>query len=1731
MPPLEFTTIPLQDFGAGIDQLSSENSIAEGFSESIVNGDPNPKGYLAKRRGYQGYAGYVPLRVTKIEYTEDATRNLKLFFDSSVDVSSIDFSRIRNTPLIVAGRTSALNEDDAGDFPQGVTTYKYFPSFSSSIKRTVAIGTNTISIDASAHGFDSDKLLVYVYKSTSSINNDNEQIYANSITIDSATYEVEIELINNDVAFDAFIIIQQVVPTSGTNYISGIETVAAGDEDTFTITAATHQLASLSVIATCFQDLGSSLLQVDPQAVLLKPNGDVDVTLANGSGASVDYLIILTRVPVTNTVNAVVPAGTSADISVPGIGEDFVLLSCYQEDLGTGNLELVKPNLVTMNTDTQEATVSVINGTTSDVNFSIYWKGGRITANQLALDATVLGAGEAFIDTAPQLTVWGFSHQDLYGSFPIGDAPGWINHLDSYRSAGEGKVITGLGGNLFSAQGIDEVPSALIPTHYPALNGRVDDQVFVGPCFINTGDSSQRSRGYLEFDAAGEGETAQVTSILYEASSGNTKYLVSFPNLQVQGTLSTIISSVENLEDLLTVTQAGYEKNNGEFKIVAVTQPTATTLEFEVKNEERDSTDFDESSTGAECAILTNLVSLSSASAFIPGDILVSELFTEEVTVVASSSVSMILKGIEGTGSIPAGLRLVGQRTSRIIPLREFTGTRTVENVVAGDSMQIGSYLRGIKVLRVFAHADRAVTIVGDGTTAVVTLGSGDTSTLALGQWIQLNQAGLFSAQQQIIAINSDLEFEFASSVDDTATGVLVGNAVEIDENLLWEDTLDSSSAAEVTKRWIPIEIPETTGGIPTKTVISHFPTSSYANQKPIRSSMVSDNLYLTNREDDVLKYDGTSIYHAGLPRWQAQLYATLDTAPAAGGVISYPIVSSTVVAVTGSRVEVAYGEELRFAQGSTIKHSQDGAVYQVTGVSQSAADDKGFVYVDRAISGSGSGTIQIQAFVKYYFRLNAVDANGNVIASAITGSEDFRIDLAAQVQIQIKGVSLPPFGYLDYDRLEVEIYRTKVGQVAPFYRCTTIPLLFDGINSYFIYKDALSDDSFAYTENLDKVSSVLMGQELGTTWSRPLRARTLTSAGNRLVLSNVSSFPQIDLRFVDTGTRITGALLAGKILTLRKDSTSNGTTTDMLNVARYEVKTSGQVTIDPTTDVTIGTNTFTVTEVGHGLSVGNWIYFFHSAIADGKSLALAGHFQVSTVPTADTFTVKTSIPSGYSVSADDVDRYVVATTKTDIPVWMGTDGNYAQRNGQRVSPGSRSTVDSTGPNEFIYGVRLANAINSSMRAVDYTLSSNLGFIPWITAASGSEYALGQIILSQPINSGTPFEALLWAPVGYEIFANSYKLPSTYTIGSEVFRFPSRVLASFENYPEIMDNPLAVVDSQSRSAIDVNPADGQEINICVPFFGDSAFGGATQGSVLVAFKDNSIYLIDLAAKAAGNNAVQKIESRGIGCTAPASVTVTKDGLLFANESGIYKLTHQLKVEEQGRYLYRLWRDTVNKDRMDLLCAHNYPRESLYKLSYPAVGEDANSRVVAYNATREYSQQGMGSWTTYDNHPATVWCSLNDASFFGSTRGEVFNVRALNEPSDYRDDASPVSLEWTSRPMDFGDSGIRKAVYCIIVHYRQLGQMLSTKIYTAVDLRTDFAETDQAVVVQGQGDLDLYKVLSVRYAINDRKGVYLQFKLTNDGLDESVEITKIDVRVAGMTHRGTLEAKTVSRISG
>ena len=815
--------------------------------------------------------------------------------------------------------------------------------------------------------------------------------------------------------------------------------------------------------------------------------------------------------------------------------------------------------------------------------------------------------------------------------------------------------------------------------------------------------------------------------------------------------------------------------------------------------------------------------------------------------------------------------------------------------------------------------------------------------------------------------------------------------------------------------------------------------------------------------------------------------------------------------------------------------------------------------------------------------------------------------------------VGLPAFDIYDYDRLELQIYRTKQNGVAPYYLLATKVIPFGEYQGYIDYTDTKNDSDINASSDLDPVNTALKGAELGTGWSPPIRAKHLTSAANRLILGNLTSDPYIDLSIRNIGSTVSSSDLSGDRFLLRKSNEDTAIDTDMLNRIGYEFisGTGSLLTISDLSWDSVNQIVTVTTSSAHSLIAGNWVYLFADAANTNLQTHLMGWWQlltgsgtqftfkwtpsdgfgtsvpatvaggspgvftstahgllpgqkvkfswtgyvfggagapvqgvdyfVATTPTANTFTISNLLspltPKNFTVTtvgtslsyipsflvSQEVQHVCRATLGLDVPVYLGTDLNYQTSNGQPSSSG--------GGIENLATRRLSNAINATQR-----VCTTSGFQPWIVANAGSSFSQGQIILTQPMNQTSIFELVLPSILTYSVFANGVQRAAGEQIQAREDLHPSRILISYPNFPEIFDSPFSTVDSQSDSAIDINPADGQEITACIPFFGSSAFGAALKDAVVVVFKTNSIYVVNLAAKLSGQVAVQKIESQGLGCQAPNSVAPVRDGIMFANASGMYKLRTDLSVYYMGRHMQRQWRGRVTKGQLDLVFGHNWAFGSQFKLSVPVDGSSVPNEAFVYNSTREYTMEGSasttqlyssreGSWTRHTGFSSIGWCNLDSDSFYANRQGQVLKLRQLGEASDWRDDEAAIEMDIVLRATDFGDDGIRKTVPYALITYRNplnLGVRYGTQVLYTTDLQDSFLPADSTVLpdrmdISGTSDTGGQKVVTLRYSFGNKRGIRFQIRIQNGTKDESVEVTRIRYSVAGLSIKGTPQA--------
>lgn len=1739
-----FTTIR-EDMLIGMDARSAENQLPPGYLKDALNTDI-VQGRARKRAGYAGYAGNFPVRAVEVEY-RTATDEICFTLDSAVEAAIIDLLQVRSSPLVVYGRLSA-NIGTSGPFST-VDSAKYYTGFHQEIRQTFLTGTNTLTVAGTTHGLGTADLFAEVSESLNPVTLDNRLVDYTNLNIDESTFDINIDYTNGTGSnISVFTYYLDKSPVTGETYVSPITTVANGASTTTSILAATHQLANFNIVARVYRDAGTNRDMVEPDSLTVNPTtGEVQWTVTNNSGSSADYFVILSAAPATNFKQGAL-SGSTYTITIDNPETPFIFPGVYVTNGAV--LEQVIPDEIEY--DSVNNIIEVTFQNPGANAFTVYWEYGTIRSTQLCVDDSVPDASGT--DERPQITIWGLDHTEIYGSGRSG-RQGWANHIDSYRIAGENRIIAGLGGNLYSVREFSESGSDyLYGAALPNLFGRISTGVVLGPSFWETGATPGRTRGYVTGTALGD-NWATITNVEFDAvvAGGSVRYDMTIPALALFNsagtqiaTNNTNINAIFTVGDQLTAEQMSYSMHNGVFNIVQV-EASGTTVSVWVDNPEVFTGDWDDDGVNGSGGVFTDRIPLQSNSPFLEGDRLLSDAIpsTMILNVVTSNDTTpteFVASGLVNTLTIQTGVQIVGRRTGSVIPLRDTDDDPTTENFVRGD-MVYYSLLpkRPLRVLNVNPLADvTGCTITGDGDFATLTLGSGDTDHLAVGMAVLLTRAGVYSGEQVITSIPDTGSIQFSSTETDTvSTAVLRGFTIQVGEEIEWEDTTSDTNTVVVERRLIPVEHPDDAYALTPSTYTRYYTFSGLGNQSFLRSSMITDNLYLTNAQDPVMKFDGVSQYRAGLPNWQPGVFTQVDTGAANRIVLtsrSFAFTAATTadeLAAGKVRVAVAAydtlpaGTAVVVTQGTTrlnrtvSKWQLEGGVYYLI-----------FTESLSTLAALTAGTVGESNVFRYYYRLNAVDINNNVVASAVAQSEDYSVELTQDAAIRHKLVGFPNWDNYDFDALYVQVYRTRANLPAPFYRVFQQRIPFNGPDGYIEFTDAFRD---ANLTDLDPTSTLKAG-ELGVGWQEPLRAKCITTAGNTTVLGNIRDYPQLDLQFVGDST-VNAADFANAILTLRRDYTDTSSVTDMVDTVRYQFRNGSTAATISSLSAVTGTS-FTATRVAHGLTAGDWVYVYWNVASSpgstGRSLRYTGWWQVNATPTANTFTVlyTGADSTDTAVTADagtTLLRYITAADERDIPVLLGDQSTNPDGNSAAASANTDLQI-------FQAGRRLALAINSSMRMVDTTLGGMSSFRPWIMARSGNDTGVsGLVTIRQPRVDESTFGLTLTDLVSTDVrvFLNEVERSESDTVAASTTLFPSRILIGYENFAEIFDNPTATLDSQSDSAIDVNPSDGQEVTAVTPFFGESAFGAAQQSGIVVAFKQNSIYLIDIAQKRAGNNPVQRIETEGIGCTAPNSVSVTKGGIFFANEAGMYVLRRNLSVEYLGLRMERQWA-RVNRDQLELAQGHHYTVGRKYKLSVPVLNdagepEDSVQDVFVYDHTNE-SQQQEGSWTRYDNHPSTGWCNLLQDAYFATSTGRLMVIRRAGDDTDFQDDNAGYTFRTQLRSNDFGIAGIRKVISWFAVNYRT-DVSSETQVGTAVDTEQEYTPVTGVRVVtpgtnqSGTGDINGRDVLTAQHTTSRRKGVSFSVQLENSERLQGVEIAGVEYRVGIMGDgQGVIQAE-------
>ena len=1893
--PLQFTTIEEPSFSRGIDARSAENQIRDGFVRDLVNADI-VEGRVKKRKGYAPFAGNIPLRVTR--YYQNATNKAIVSLDSSIDLS-----RVESRPILIYGKTSTEAVSANDPFSNDTNHSCWFTKWETNLRKIFLKGglpEKSITATPAEHSIPSQSMYVGVSENIPNPTNTTDvltgDLLTTSVTV-KADRTIQVDYVNSRTTdVPVFLYYLDRTPVAGTTFTSDVLTGFLSYE----IFAATHGLSTSNIMYQLYQveDITGNWIQCKPDAFYAKEDGSVKVVVSSSTNK---YKLVLSSVPDSQTDEG------GDGFTLTNQANSYLFYTCY-ETLTSGiefaagyTRSAVEPDTVQYD-DTDKATTFSFDPASAVSNIRFVYEYGIIRTNEIYLSSAApssdIGASTraptspafsamASADTAPQMTLYGIGHDVAYGDQKRQYRRGWVNHVDSYRSPSTAHIVAGLGGNLYAEREQELAPTNFVmPTYYPELFARVSAKTILGPAF--SGSNNDRTRGVYSFTGGGDG-LAEVTKVAYNAVSNKVVYTLNVPSFSVTPATTPI-----DANDFLTVDGMSYKRHNGTFQISAPpTVVDANTITISVSNPDVDSTDYDDANTSGYAGVFTDRFTATANSPFLVGDRLLSSSWDESTTLTISSvneasPTVAYLSGCIKRLELGTNLAVTGQRTSATIPLRTVSrgvGNESVNYLIPGDTVSVSGVADPLQILSV------------DATNKTITL----------------------------------------------------------DRSITWADTISLPTTISVAARWLPVEAPtsSTDGALIPKTSVRYFTSGDYDNQAFLRSAMVQNNLYLTNGNDEVYKYDGENNYRAGIIPWQPGLFLSIENL-SSGGIPLVPYTTLGTISLEGGKLKTTSADAAKFSNGDNVVLISGSNKYNAVIADIDTDTTAGSAYIgfteNLTATTLAVGAKLVGAYLaRYSFRLNIKDVNGVTTASAVTGAEDFVVEVAPETVspkvINLRLVGMPAWDQYDYrnQNIELQIYRTlwtkgSVGEVPKFYRIATKGLTFAGNDAYVDIVDTYSNDSLSQE---DSVVSVLSPSIVPAGWDEPPRAKYTTTAGNRLVLANLTDWPTLTMQFLSEGNPAAGNFANGRIVFTVPNTTTAAvgavyavgglqyTVAESLTLGQTSLSCTGPALPSPTTGTLTkvsGTGTASIaftaaimigqkftfyrdysnaasdkiayelrqassslacipcacTTTGEfkvvipsitsttGYEAGQWLYLYHSTVTNGSRstfTTVAGsqylfptlpivsiandtiiHFETNgtlptgltttqgyyvkgqlsltttvknqattattlnlnggtTFPTQGVITVSgnqysytgitiagtdatltgispaISVASGVTVSingfsvtdsyqgtaltfsaagsgtqnvlwdgseldyagwwkVDSVDlvptvnylrltvksatssqtgipkqfpdRILFATDKNDVPVLVDVDGNMGMFNGNGPVPYLNITR------------RLGMAINASMRVAETATNK-----AWLVARSESDVG-GQLIVRQPrVEDTIPGLKVENNGSGYSTYVNGSLAPAT-IVPASVTRYPSRLAVSYDNYPEIFDSLWVVDTDSSDSVIDVNSADGQEITGVIPFFGESAFGASQKAGVLVVFKQNSIYLVNVAAKVAGQEAVQRLETQGLGCTAPYSIAPTKNGIMFANESGIYALRTDQRIEYLGRFMERNWQEKVDLGALAIAQGHHYGVGRQYKLSVPMVAESSstyaeNSQVYVYNHTAEADGE-LGGWTRYTNHPVTGWANLFQDAFLATANGSVMKVRNLGGVTDYRDQNSPIESILAARANAFGNTGIRKAVANLVVHYRSGANSEYTKVYTSPDLFDVYQESELFKVVtksvqDGLSTLSGQAIVSIMHTFPRRRCIYMSVTITNNGIDDNVEIAGMSYIVAGLSSSGIKQA--------
>jgi len=1639
----QFQTIVHDIISRGMDTRSAIKNIKQGFSTLIKNMDTNSAGFLEKRKGYEGHVGYVPLRV--VEVKRDINGGIEFIFDGS-----LSFSGVESSPILGKGTLWNTNQDQRilDNVTDGVLT------FDGPSATPPSFDTDNIQVGTPIALFDPTPVTggwtVHAVTSLSPVTVDN-----GDVDLDIAGPGVLYALLEEqEVYWDSFInnIYKEIE--------SGVPQVYVKPDDSLDELVG----AALKLSTTQYELVETDVTTMDVAEI------SHTITTPFSGLTLASYFVDRSQSYVQYTHTENVPATNFFTIDILQSEHNLPnknIVSQIWKDLGGGQYERVEADLfIFPNGDIQ------IKGEKDftdsyDLRIVLY----DIGPSNVEIIG-VSGTEEMLSVEIPTDSEFVFVQPYLLQNGTVGDSP--------YSGPFEGLI----------GQEAVKVDSILIEDNIATINIDLPDgvgssdlkivylkgktgapSITVDPTQTGVDDATPQFciYGIDPADVVFENDSGVINSLEEYSSIARSDVVVGMGgNLFVESSDFVLPSTrvdIRGTSDFDSTTQTVSPL----FVDKSINTITPSGTQFTVAlSEATDLTDPDilshyvsiTNTSNSEYTGVFKIVSVDDVLNTITVETNVTLNTKVETDTAGSLSIDTFILKLEDTvgHSFQVGDQIVSNQFPETTPIvREILneGTPNVALLI-GDIPSSRPIFPG-------------VILTGQRTSNVIN------TPISQSLFVKGDMLSLAGYERKFRVVDISLSTDFAS--------------MTLDESILVKDSTLSTEVTTVSllSRWSCIEYPDLN-----QRTTKHF-SSEYDQQKRLQAARINDSIFYTDYTGEVLKYDGASIYAAGLVPWMPQVTSYADIDPSEERIIIKDYTCTVQESAVGSVT-------LQFENSDIFSElTVDSQIY-VHGVTTSLDSHRAWEILDidsaAAIptitisrntwtpADDDPATISIVQYVQYYFKLQAYDRNNNIVASAVTDYRDTTVRLMKSGKVYHRLTRPPQFKAYEYDRLDIEMYRTKLAQtvVPEFFKVRTLSLDYSSHEPVIdiLLTDSTGNNSLERDPD-DLVSNAISLQTVGNALERPLsyeppqRSKYIDSVANRLVQANIQGPNEIELRLEPSD-----------------DESSVGLTVD-INQYTFANPTTVVYNIDAV-EITQEGREITVTlDSPHGIASpeGKWTQLYQHG-GDNEELKQIGpaigwwkikSASGSTVVLESAYIDNQGMSPAINVATEGVSLRVGASNRVPVvSVFPNTPENYD----------STRIVD-TETHMISFIKKLQQAINTvaakdSEFKVYSQQGSKIGFNTLKLTSSSFEEDL-EIVVDTSV---------VVADIDIDIFANGVRKNSGESIAGVSKIFPSRLTVSPEKFPETFDNPLADNAIYSNAIVDVNADDGEEITGTKSFLAIASSSNSQVQSTLIVTKSSSVYAIDVVTREQ-----TKLESSGQGCTIPDSLAATSDGIMFANESGIYVVTPNLQVKYVGKYMEGYWESEINSAS---LTTEPYGfTDSLnrkYRLSIPSATSTRNDEVINYDYIKEESDEG--AWFLYESVAASNWLQTSTETYFGNYSCRVFRARNTGESSDYRDDDQAITSVVEYSPRSFGDSGEEVLLDSFITHIEEGS---SIKVSEALDMSNSYTELDPINNDQS------VKSFAVKSTVTSPSVLFLQVRYEHKVKDEGFKLSGIDFRVA------------------